>query len=248
MTSINNNYTLNTYNLPKIPAFRQHSLPQNPYGKFSNGITTFTSLFESLGSPAELEASAKSNPHIQMLAEKYNIPIKVNRKAYEELKSGHLKECRIMASKIASNLPSDIKSEVDIKSLQEAAIYHDLGKVLIPDNILNKNSSLNEREWEIMQLHSDFGYELVKNKDLSPKTLNLIKFHHQNSEGTGYPAIVNDFDYDINNEILEAADKYCALKEKRSYKEAMTDEEVMQIMKEEVSPVVYEALAKAITA
>lgn len=72
----------------------------------------------------------------------------------------------------------------------DAAYLHDIGKVLIPVNILNKAGKLDERETEIMHKHSELGYELLKSTDIDKKTLNLIRNHHQNAKKTGYPLLI----------------------------------------------------------
>ena len=102
-----------------------------------------------------------------------------------------------------------------------------------------------------MQLHSELGYELLKNKGLDKNTLNLIKYHHQTPDGKGYPTAPNNFSYGIDFQILNTADKYAALREKRSYKDAMTRKEALEIIKEDISKglilqEVYDALQKGV--
>ena len=118
-------------------------------------------------------------------------------------------------------------------------------------SILNKAGQLTEEEREIMQLHSELGYELLKNKNLSENALGLVKYHHQNPKATGYPAINDNFVYGIDTQILNAADKYSALREKRSYKEPLSREEALKVMREDVkkgiiSQEVYNALERAV--
>jgi HD-GYP domain-containing protein (c-di-GMP phosphodiesterase class II) len=98
-----------------------------------------------------------------------------------------------------------------------------------------------------MQQHSEIGYELLKNKGLNENTLNLIKYHHQTPSGNGYPQIKDEFDYNISSQILNAADKYCALREERSYKPPLSREDALDIIRQDVqsgviSPEVYDAL------
>ena len=114
-------------------------------------------------------------------------------------------------------------------------MLHDFGKVLIPKSILNKAGKLDTNEREIMELHSELGYELLKNKGLNEKTLNLIKYHHQNKNGTGYPAISKDYEIGIDAQILSTADKYTALREKRSYKNPLGKYEALEIIAKDVN-------------
>lgn len=208
-------------------------------------------LYNRLGDPAFIEAEAKANPRIKELFAQHGLDIKVNLNELEKLKQGHLKETRLMAAKIYSSLPAYLKDEVKLNDLQNAALLHDYGKVLIPSKILNKTDKFSYEEREIMELHPELGYELLKDKNLSEETLNLIKYHHQNLNKTGYPAVQSEFDCNLGLQILNAADKYSALREKRCYKDAFGKIEALQIIADDVnngnlSQDVYTALLRVI--
>ena len=156
---------------------------------------------------------------------------------------------RVFIRSASSSLPVELKNEVNLPNLQEAAMLHDYGKVLIPNSILNKQGELTPKEREIMQQHSELGYELLKNKDLNPEVLNLIKYHHQTPTGNGYPALDNDYTYNTSAQLLNVADKYTALTEKRCYKKALSREEALNIIKQDVDSglideTIYNALVK----
>lgn len=198
-----------------------------------------------------LKQTAQINPRILEILKEYNIPVKINTAELEKLQKGHLMDTRITAAKMYSALPENLKSEVNLKNLQEAAMLHDYGKALIPEKILNKEGKLTDKEKAIMQLHSELGYELLKNQGINEEVLNLIKYHHQEPGGNGYPIINNGFVPNISTEILATADKYSALREARSYKPAMSREEALDTIKEDVqagtiSQEVYNALEKSI--
>ena len=90
--------------------------------------------------------------------DEYDLPVKVNIEELEKLKQGHMKDTRIVSAQIYSSLPAELKKEVSLPELQEAAMLHDYGKVLIPDSILNKKGRLNDDERKIMELHSELSY------------------------------------------------------------------------------------------
>ena len=164
---------------------------------------------------------------------------------------GHLTTTRILVAKIYSALPAEIKKEVNISNLQQAAMLHDYGKVLIPKEILNKKGALTPEEKKIMELHSEFGYELLKQQGVNEEVLNLIKYHHQKPDGNGYPLIDDNFEYNISSQILKIADMYSALVEERPYHRACTKEEALDIIKKEIEDgiicqEVYDALKKSI--
>lgn len=255
MTFINNVNLSNKYHVSSLPHIGFRGSSQGLYPNLNIGVQDSFStnpLYENLGTKAQIEAAARSNPRIVEILKENNIPLKINIEEFENLKNGHLKHSRITAAKLYSSLPPDLKKEVNLSDLQEAAMFHDYGKVLIPKEILNKKGTLTPDEKKIMELHSELGYELLKNQKLKESVLNLIKYHHQNPHGTGYPSAANDFKFDTSAQILSAADKYSALTEKRSYKDAMSKEQALSILQEDVnngqiSQEVFDALKKSLS-
>lgn len=227
------------FNIPQL-SFRSAPAVYNPQIQgeaIGDGFST-NPLYDKFGSEEQIMAEAKSNPKIKDLLDKYKIPLKLNMQELNQLKRGHMKETRVFAAQIYSALPKEMKSEVNLPDLQEAAMFHDYGKVLVPASILNKAGSLSEDEHEIMQLHSEFGYELLKNQHLSKGALDMIKNHHNTDNSLG-------------TQILSTADKYSALRESRCYKEPLSREDALAIIKKDVEngviiPEVYEALAKSV--
>lgn len=238
------------FNIPNF-SFKSSQIGDKPqFVQQKDGFAT-NPIYENFSTKEQIELNAQSNPRIMSLLKEHNIPLQVNITELEKLKQGHLKDTRIIAAKIYSSLPEDLKKEISLPHLQEAAILHDYGKVLIPTNILNKAGKLNNTEHDIMKLHSELGYELLKNRNLSEKTLKLIKYHHQNLEGTGYPQKDKDFEYGIDAQILGVADKYTALREKRSYKSPLAKYEALEIIAKDInsgkiSQDIYTALLKSI--
>lgn len=235
------------FNIPNINFKSTRTVPAQPMFAPTQDSFTTNPFTESL--PIDIEAAAKTNPRIKEILKEYNLGVKVNTKELEALKQGHLRETRVIAAKIYSNLPKELKSEVNLPNLQEAAMFHDYGKALIPDKILNKPARLNSDEQSVMQAHSEIGYELLKDTGLNKRTLDLIKYHHQRPDGGGYPQIDKDFEYGLDLEILNTADKYSALREERSYKPTLTQAEALAEIRKDVdkglvSEEVYQALER----
>lgn len=231
--------------------FKPTSLKIKPNLRSQKDSFVSNPIYDSLSTKEQIEQVSRANPQIMNLLKRYDIPLQINIKELENLKQGHMKDTRIITSKIYSALPDDLKNNIDLSSLQDAALLHDYGKVLIPLSVLNKTGKLTPKEQEIMELHSILGYELLKNKNLDRKTLALIKYHHQNLAGTGYPEKMNDYEYDIATEILSVADKYSALREKRSYKSPLAKYEALEIIAKDVntgrlSQEIYTALLKSL--
>lgn len=225
----------------------------NPYMNFgANGLErdTFQYNPDSLGrhtSEANLALMIKRNPRIREILRENGMRGDLNMENLRALMAGHAKDTQKIADGICEHLPVALKYEVNKKSLSDACYLHDLGKVLIPDEILNKPARLTVEEEKIMHTHSELSYELLKNSDINPKTLDLIKYHHQNPLGSGYPQANPDFNADTTLQVLSAADKYSALTEKRSYKEPLSPEKALAIMYKDVKdgklhPFVFKAL------
>lgn len=178
----------------------------------------------------------KVNDEIKNILKKFKIPVKINMGILNNLVKNHLPQTKEVAIKIADNLPADIKQQINHKALEEATVLHDIAKVIIPENIINKAGSLSESERKIMKEHATLSYELLKNTDLNERTLNLIKNHHSPCS--------------IEEQILSIADIYSALREKRSYKSAMSKEKALAIIGKEVEKgkfhySIYDALVKS---
>lgn len=189
------------------------------------------------------------NPAIIRLLKKYKIKPSIDTKTLKELSGGHMNATCNVAVGIYSMLSDSLKLETDKNTIKEASMLHDLGKVLIPSKILNKPAKLNCKEREIMNIHSTLGYEMLKTQKISPQTLELVKYHHQNLRHSGYPSPDNDSMPDIGIQIISTADKYSALREARVYRRRLSRMEALLILYKEVRegkilPEVYNALIK----
>ncbi len=188
-----------------------------------------------------IKTSISQNQEIKNILNKHNIPLKLNMEELKDIQSHHCKDTQEIASGIVKNLPPALKQNANIRYIKDAAILHDFGKVLIPAQILNKKGSLTPQEHEIMDLHTTLGYELLKNSGIDNEILNLVKNHHKDG-----------FTTNINQKILNIADKYSALTENRVYKTAYTPKQALTILLKEVQqgnidPVIFNALVKSVS-
>lgn len=107
----------------------------------------------------------------------------------------------------------------DLVDLCAAAIFHDLGKLQIPPEILNKPGKLTNEEYEIMKQHPILSYNLLKDRwDVSARTKVGVLYHHENEDGSGYPSGLHSSQILIFAKIIHVADVYDALTAKRPYK------------------------------
>ena len=136
-------------------------------------------------------------------------------------------------SKILADAYGLSKEESEI--LKYASPMHDIGKVAIPDKILNKPSYLNQYERKIMDSHTEFGYEMVKNSNrpLLQAAAIVAHEHHEKWDGSGYPQGLSGEDIHIYGRITALADVFDALGSDRVYKKAWRDEEIFELIKKE---------------
>lgn len=117
----------------------------------------------------------------------------------------------------------------DAERVMFAAPLHDVGKIGIPDIILNKPANLTEQEWQIMQTHASIGFNILKDSKRSIIQAGAViaRDHHEKWDGTGYPEGKKGEDIHIFARIAALADVYDALRHRRCYKEAWTLEQVL---------------------
>lgn len=122
----------------------------------------------------------------------------------------------------------------EAEELKMASPMHDIGKVGIPDNILNKPGKLTEEEFEIMKTHAQLGYEMLKgSKQDLLKTAGIIAVeHHEKWDGSGYPKGSRGEEIHIYGRITAIADVFDALGHDRVYKKAWPMEEILDLFKE----------------
>lgn len=113
------------------------------------------------------------------------------------------------------NLSKDEKQVIALGS-----IFHDFGKIMIPEEVLNKNGKLSREERGIVDTHSQIGYELLKTTGMDSRALSIVKNHHRAASVTN----------DVYSKIVSVADVYSALTEERAYKGKMSNEDAFTIM------------------
>jgi len=127
-------------------------------------------------------------------------------------------------------------SKDKLHALGKAAILHDIGKKDIPNEIVNKNGRLTNEEFSIMKNHPSNAVNILKALGEDNKLLqNIVEQHHEKLDGTGYPFGLKNNEINIYAQIVAISDIFDALTTKRSYKEALTSFEALEIMKNEMS-------------
>jgi putative two-component system response regulator len=116
-------------------------------------------------------------------------------------------------------------SRNELLALHRGGYLHDIGKIGIPDSILNKRGELTREEWHVMRSHVIRGEEICRPmKSLAP-VLPIIRYHHERWDGTGYPDGLRRQEIPLLARILQIADVFDALTSERSYKKALSIED-----------------------
>lgn len=121
----------------------------------------------------------------------------------------------------------------DLLALHRGGYLHDIGKVGVPDGILNKPGPLDEKEWEAMQTHTVRGEEICRPLRSLEKVLPIIRSHHEKWDGSGYPDGLKGDEIPLLARVLQMSDIYDALTNERPYKEALTPEVALEMMQQE---------------
>lgn len=141
----------------------------------------------------------------------------------------HSQNVADIAKKIAKEMGF---SQQEIAQIYYAGLVHDIGKALIPKEIINKNSKLTHDEFEIVKQHPTIGYKaLVNSKELN-FIANIVLEHHERWDGTGYPSGIKGQDIYVESRILSIADSYDAMTSDRPYRKAFSKHDaILEIKK-----------------
>jgi len=117
-------------------------------------------------------------------------------------------------------------SEDEVKKLHYAAILHDIGRVGVPESVLNKKQALTESEFELIKEHVYAGSEILRDISVVKDLANGAKYHHERYDGKGYPEGLEGKDIPAIARLIAVADAFDAMKNPRPYRRALTREEI----------------------
>lgn len=138
--------------------------------------------------------------------------------------SAHYRRLEALSMMMADKLKLEDKEREELRLLCE---FHDIGKVGIPDYILQKEGSLNKDEWEDVKRHSEIGYHLIKGVKNELEVNDLILIHHERWDGNGYPGFLKNDEIPLVVRIFSIADAYEAMVNDRPYKTRISSEEAL---------------------
>lgn len=115
----------------------------------------------------------------------------------------------------------------DLETLKMAALLHDIGKIGVPETILNKAGRLTDEEYQIVKAHPDHGYRILSNIEGFNRVKDIIRYHHERIDGKGYPCGMRDIVIPLESRIIAVADTFDAITSDRAYRKGMTAEEAL---------------------
>jgi len=149
--------------------------------------------------------------------------------------------CRILAQSMQfSPVFSQKISDTYIDTIELAAPLCDIGNIGIPKEILQKESKLTPEEMELVQKHTNIGSKLLHDlhttndyNDFMQTFIDIVRYHHENWDGSGYPEGLKGDEIPLAAQIVSMVAVFCSLTENRTYRDAYSREEALEIMKEE---------------
>jgi diguanylate cyclase (GGDEF)-like protein/putative nucleotidyltransferase with HDIG domain len=184
-----------------------------------NRVESYTSILDELKIDTEDE-------HIDIITSIKTLISVINAK--DKYTYGHVERVVIYSRLLADKLELN---EKDKKDLIYGAYMHDIGKINIPKEILNKNMPLTKEEWEIMKQHSINGVEIVKSVESLKEIIPLILHHHERYDGKGYPDNLKGNEIPYLVRMLTVVDCFDAMTSSRPYNKRKTYKEALEELK-----------------
>lgn len=138
----------------------------------------------------------------------------------------------IKVANLCVRLAEFIKCDINKEDLYLAALIHDIGLGKIDKDIINKNGKLDNDEREMVNTHSRFSAKICEEIGFNEEIINTVLYHHENSDGSGYPEGRNSKEIPLGAKILRICDVFVALTNDRPYRQKFSVDEAIEVMDE----------------
>jgi putative nucleotidyltransferase with HDIG domain len=207
-------------------------------------LISYTTFRTSMG---RLEDATK---HVAQLNDLYMSAIEALAMAVDakdQITHGHIRRVQVYATELAKRV--GVQDDQQLRAIETAALLHDMGKLAVPEHILNKPGKLTPGEFDKMKRHADIGADLLSAIPFPYPVVPIVRHHHENWDGTGYPHKVAGTDIPLGARILSVVDCFDALTSDRPYRPRLSKEEAFEILRERrgtmYDPLVVDAFISA---
>ena len=196
-----------------------------------------------------LDKITQANSHVDELNELYHSTIAALAMAIDakdRSTHGHVHRVQALAVGLAKHC--GVKGQKELDALRAAALLHDIGKLAVPERILNKPSPLTDSEMREMQVHPAIGAEILDSVSFPYPVVPVVKYHHERWDGSGYPEGLKQEEIPLGARILAIADCYDALRSDRPYRPRLSRVEAIDYIKALSSKAYDPSLVKELVA
>jgi diguanylate cyclase (GGDEF)-like protein/putative nucleotidyltransferase with HDIG domain len=148
--------------------------------------------------------------------------------AKDQITHGHIRRVQAYAVGLAKHV--GVSDDRLIRAIEAAALLHDMGKLAVPEYILNKPGKLTSAEFEKMKLHASAGADILTAIDFPYPVVPIVRHHHENWDGSGYPSGLKGTDIPIGARILSVVDCFDALTSDRPYRPRLSYTDALRIL------------------
>lgn len=180
---------------------------------------------------ASMARVADANQHIVELNQLYLATVQTLAAAIDakdQVTHGHIRRVQHYARELA--VAVGVRNDIQLKAIQAAAVLHDTGKIAVPEAILNKPGPLTADEFEVMKQHAAVGADIISSVNFPYPVEPIVRYHHENWDGSGYPDGLVGTTIPIGARILAVVDCFDALTSDRPYRAALSDEQAIRIL------------------
>lgn len=151
-----------------------------------------------------------------------------------EIKDAHTGQHMYRSALLASSCLEQIDYDLSLdEGVQFGFMLHDVGKIGVPDHILRKKGPLTAEEWDVMRAHPEMGLRIVEPMGFSPKTVDVILYHHERWDGGGYPFGLRGAEIPLAARVFAVVDAYDALTCERPYRSAIAKSAALSFIESE---------------
>jgi putative nucleotidyltransferase with HDIG domain len=148
--------------------------------------------------------------------------------AKDQITHGHIRRVQRLAVGLAKVV--GINDETQIKAIEAAALLHDMGKLAIPEFILNKPGRLTANEFDVMKQHANIGADILGSIHFPYPVVPIVRHHHEAWDGTGYPSGLKGVEIPLGARILSVVDCFDALTSDRPYRPRLSVEDAIAVL------------------